>query len=97
MTSLAVCLFAQSVHIQPTKHTLHVANSHISFVSLLNISNCIWDHQKINIFLKENYYILHSFVIPLLLSCVVFLVKKGKGKAVLLQAWSGPEGSRKLR
>jgi len=22
---------------------------------------------------------------------------KGKGKAVLLQAWSGPEGSRKLR
>jgi len=27
-----------------------------------------------------------------------YLVKgKGKGKAVLLQAWSGPEGSRKLR
>jgi hypothetical protein len=24
-------------------------------------------------------------------------IKKGKGKAVLLQAWSGPEGSRKLR
>jgi hypothetical protein len=24
-------------------------------------------------------------------------VKKGKGKAVTLQAWSGPEGSRKLR
>ena len=24
-------------------------------------------------------------------------VKKKKGKAVLLQAWSGPEGSRKLR
>jgi len=22
---------------------------------------------------------------------------KGKGKAVLLQAWSGPEGSRKLK
>jgi len=27
---------------------------------------------------------------------VVYFVK-GKGKAVLLQAWSGPEGSRKLR
>ena len=25
------------------------------------------------------------------------VVLKGKGKAVLLQAWSGPEGSRKLR
>ena len=24
-------------------------------------------------------------------------ISKGKGKAVLLQAWSGPEGSRKLR
>jgi len=24
-------------------------------------------------------------------------VNKGNGKAVLLQAWSGPEGSRKLR
>jgi len=24
-------------------------------------------------------------------------IHKGKGKAVLLQAWSGPEGSRKLR
>ena len=25
------------------------------------------------------------------------ILGKGKGKAVLLQAWSGPEGSRKLR
>jgi hypothetical protein len=25
------------------------------------------------------------------------IIKKGKGKAVLLQAWSGPEGSSKLR
>jgi len=24
-------------------------------------------------------------------------VRKGKGKAILLQAWTGPEGSRKLR
>ena len=27
----------------------------------------------------------------------VIVIEKGKGKAVLLQAWSGPEGSRKLR
>jgi len=26
-----------------------------------------------------------------------FIFSKGKGKAVLLQAWSGPEGFRKLR
>ena len=26
-----------------------------------------------------------------------FILIKGKGKAVPLQAWSGPEGSRKLR
>ena len=25
------------------------------------------------------------------------VLKKGKGKAVPLQAWTGPEGSRKLR
>jgi hypothetical protein len=30
-------------------------------------------------------------------SCVCMYVCKGKGKAVPLQAWSGPEGSRKLR
>jgi hypothetical protein len=27
----------------------------------------------------------------------VYLLGKGKGKAIPLQAWSGPEGSRKLR
>jgi len=27
----------------------------------------------------------------------VYLSRKGKGKAVPLQAWTGPEGSRKLR
>jgi hypothetical protein len=27
----------------------------------------------------------------------ITVVLKGKAKAVLLQAWSGPEGSRKLR
>jgi len=26
-----------------------------------------------------------------------FMIIKGEGKAVLLQAWSGPEGSRNLR
>ena len=26
-----------------------------------------------------------------------FIIIKGKGKSVPLQAWSGPEGSRKLR
>jgi len=37
-------------------------------------------------------------VIPLCRDISVLLnVVKGKGKAVPLQAWSGPEGSRKLR
>jgi hypothetical protein len=31
------------------------------------------------------------------LFCIYILPFKGKGKAVPLQAWSGPEGSRKLR
>jgi len=31
------------------------------------------------------------------LSPISFLFSMYKGKAVLLQAWSGPEGSRKLR
>jgi len=29
--------------------------------------------------------------------CTVPVIVKGKGKAVPLQAWTGPEGSRKLR
>ena len=29
--------------------------------------------------------------------CVIWILCKGKGKAVPLEAWSGPEGSRKLR
>ena len=33
----------------------------------------------------------------LLLSVVLDQILKGKGTAVLLQAWTGPEGSRKLR
>ena len=33
----------------------------------------------------------------MLCSCVGFVIAKIKGKAVPLQAWSGPEGSRKLR
>ena len=28
---------------------------------------------------------------------LLMMMMKGKGKSVLLQAWSGPEGSRKLR
>jgi len=34
---------------------------------------------------------MHSYV------CYWYVLVKGKGKAVPLQAWSGPEGSRKLR
>ena len=33
----------------------------------------------------------------LLLFCKIVIHKRGKGKAVPFQAWSGPEGSRKLR
>jgi len=32
-----------------------------------------------------------------LLNCISVTQVKGKGKAAPLQAWSGPEGSRKLR
>jgi len=28
---------------------------------------------------------------------ILILIRRGKGKAVPLQAWTGPEGSRKLR
>jgi len=27
----------------------------------------------------------------------MYMIRKGKGKSILLQAWSSPEGSRKLR
>jgi len=29
--------------------------------------------------------------------CFFYLIEQGKGKSVPLQAWKGPEGSRKLR
>jgi hypothetical protein len=28
---------------------------------------------------------------------IIIIISKGKGKAIPLQAWTGPEGSRKLR
>jgi len=36
-------------------------------------------------------------VVVLLLLLVVVALVKGKGKAIPLQAWTGPEGSRRLR
>ena len=51
-----------------------------------------------------NRKVMNSSMVVKIICCLVFqnvstsLQKvKGKGKAVLLQAWSGPEGSRKLR
>jgi len=35
--------------------------------------------------------------IPPMFSMFLILYSKGKGKAIPLQAWTGPEGSRRLR
>ena len=40
---------------------------------------------------------LFRFHIAVKIKCVYNKLIKGKGKSVPLQAWSGPEGSRKLR
>ena len=37
------------------------------------------------------------FLVAIVWLCLALCVKKGKGIAVPLQAWSGPDGSRKLR
>ena len=42
-------------------------------------------------------FICHIHLIYMTLWCRVCVEIKGKGKSVPLQAWSGPEGSRKLR
>jgi len=39
----------------------------------------------------------NSFVLNKVKHRLVFLACKGKGKSVPLQAWTGPESSRKLR
>jgi hypothetical protein len=36
-------------------------------------------------------------MIMIMIMAIIMIITKGKGKAVPLQAWSGPEGSRKLR
>ena len=41
------------------------------------------------------YYTVSGIIRPI--GVMVTEAVKGKGKAVLLQAWGGPEGSRKLR
>jgi hypothetical protein len=47
------------------------------------------------IYLYINYIYIYKFILYyIVLYCVTY---KGKGKAVPLQAWSGPEGSRNLR
>ena len=42
---------------------------------------------------------MYAFIISKLITTYTYkyTIQKGKGKAVPLQAWSGPEGSRKLR
>jgi hypothetical protein len=52
-----------------------------------------------SVFLAETLLRPVDGVPPLLGPFMVFMIKYllGKGKAVPLQAWSGPEGSRKLR
>ena len=57
-------------------------------ISKSGIQHRISFHQQIGLKFKEET----SKVLHLERSCV-----KGKGKAVPLQAWTGPEGSRKLR
>jgi len=42
-------------------------------------------------FLKNSIYLLYSIIYYLVLNV------KSKGKAIPLQAWTGPEGSSKLR
>jgi hypothetical protein len=48
------------------------------------------------------YVVFHE--VSIMIYCIILavtgrssIVSKGKGKAVPLQAWSGPEGSRKVR
>jgi hypothetical protein len=51
---------------------------------------------NLNKILHSTINILNS-LLNILISTDIYLNVKGKVKAVPLQAWSGPEGSRKLR
>jgi hypothetical protein len=42
----------------------------------------------------EKNYIIRSFIIG---TEQLILLSKGKGKAILVEGWTGPEGSMKLR
>jgi len=62
----------------------------------------VWEEQTLSVY--ENMVLrritgvhieLYNEEVHHLFSVLILL--KGKGKAALLQAWSGPEGSRKLR
>jgi len=61
-----------------------VAANIIQIIKLASLSsyNSMFPHTKVNIQLHNLKYHRHT---------------KGKGKSVPLQAWTGPEGSRKLR
>jgi hypothetical protein len=52
-------------------------------------------------FLRSLLFYTIGIVLPVLLTHIAFIYhlgrSKGKGKAIPLQAWAGPEGSRRLR
>jgi hypothetical protein len=67
-----------------TNHTLHTD------VNILYVSDVI--HERIN----KHYNNLEAHPIPLL-EPLLQTINTGKGKVIPLQAWKGPEGSRRLR
>jgi hypothetical protein len=59
------------------------------------VENSIW--RRLWICLKTDYRVNEFGNVSSLNSYGKRFIRKKKGKAVPLQAWSGPEGSRKLR
>jgi hypothetical protein len=72
-----------------------VKNIHIKLRGIVRIMSAFRKFE-VNVFVYLSHSVA-SCVQVMLCEDFLELHKKGKGKAVPLQAWSGPEGSRKLR
>ena len=84
--------FLSTTHSYPT---FSISISIISSIDAVHPSGIFLTIFRIKLF--NNFSCLTSPTNLGHIICIIFMKYNGKGKAVPLQAWSGPEGSRKLR
>ena len=79
------------------RRTCHSDTESITYINVCLLIIWLIQHYKLSTYIHPSHALLHVSVGNYGRKRVAQPHVKGKGKAVPLQAWTGPEGSRKLR